>query len=176
MKTIAKIFAIFLIVAAIFLVYFLRGSHQDNKGIYQPREWVKVIRVVDGDTIEIESLAATVGVKREKVRLIGINTPETVDPRKPIECFGKEASVKTKELVLGKSVYLEKDIENRDKYGRLLRYVWLGGKMLNLTLMERGYAQIETVPPNVKYARQFKEAAEKARASQLGLWSICKLF
>jgi len=85
------------------------------------------------------------------VRYLGINTPESVDPRKPVECFGKEASLKNKELVLNKKVVLEKDISEIDKYGRLLRYVYVDGIFINLELIKQGYAQVATYPPDVKY-------------------------
>lgn len=91
-----------------------------------------VTRVIDGDTIELEN--------GKRVRYLGINTPESVDPRKPVECFGKEASFKNKELVLNKKVVLEKDISEIDKYGRLLRYVYVDNIFVNLELIKQGYA------------------------------------
>jgi micrococcal nuclease len=130
------------------------------------RQKTKVIRVVDGDTIEIEG-----GVK---VRYIGMNTPETVDPRKPIQCFGKEASMENKTLVEGKEVELEKDISNTDKYGRLLRYVWLNGIMINEILVKEGYARVDTVPPDVKYSNIFLTAENESRTNNLGLWKKCQ--
>ena len=108
------------------------GALSENKSV-QPSDTnsaslVKVTRVVDGDTIEIEG--------GEKVRYIGIDTPETVDPRKPVQCFGVEASKKNKEMVEGKMVRLEKDITDKDKYNRLLRYVWLDDVFVNLELVK----------------------------------------
>ncbi len=126
-------------------------------------ESIKVTRVVDGDTIEIEG--------DQKVRYIGIDTPETVHPNEPIECFGVEASNKNKELVLGKNVSLEKDVSETDKYGRLLRYVWIGDLMVNEYLVREGYAQSSTYPPDVKYQDRFVEAQRKAREESKGLWS-----
>lgn len=126
-----------------------------------------VTRVVDGDTIVIDT--------GEKVRYIGMNTPESVDPRKPVECFGKEASAKNKELVLNKKVRLEKDVSNTDKYGRLLRFVYLeNGTFVNLKLVQDGYASVMTVPPNVKFSDDFLSAQKQAREAGLGLWSACK--
>lgn len=125
-------------------------------------EYAKVVSVVDGDTIKIEG--------GEVVRYIGINTPETVAPNRPIECFGKEASAKNKELVLGKTVRLEKDVSNRDKYGRLLRYVWIDEVLINEQLVRDGYAQVSTYPPDVKYESRFLNAERESRANSKGLW------
>ncbi len=126
---------------------------------------VKVIRVVDGDTIEIES--------GEKVRYIGIDTPETVDPRKPVQCFGVEASKKNKELVEGKMVRLEKDITDRDKYNRLLRYIYVGDTFINLELVKQGFAYSYSYPPDIKYQDQIVKVQEEAREAKRGLWGAC---
>ena len=124
-----------------------------------------VTRVIDGDTIELEN--------GKRVRYLGINTPESVDPRKPVECFGKEASFKNKELVLNKKVVLEKDISEIDKYGRLLRYVYVDNIFVNLELIKQGYAQVATYPPDVKYHDLFLEAEKEARENKRGLWGNC---
>lgn len=127
---------------------------------------VKVTRVVDGDTIEIEG--------GQKVRYIGIDTPETVDPRKEVQCFGKEASAKNKQLVEGKEVSLEKDVSETDKYGRLLRYVYLGKIFVNDYLVREGYAHASSYPPDVKYQDQFLQAEREAREAKRGLWgNVC---
>ncbi|MBI4085628.1 MAG: thermonuclease family protein [Candidatus Liptonbacteria bacterium] len=126
---------------------------------------VKVIRVIDGDTIEIEG--------GERVRYIGIDTPETVDPRKPVQCFGVEASKKNKELVEGQKVRLEKDVTERDKYNRLLRYVWAGDIFINLELVKQGFAQSYSYPPDIKYQNRFIEAQREAREAAKGLWGAC---
>ena len=110
-------------------------------------ETYSVVKVIDGDTIKLEN--------GEVVRYIGIDTPETVHPSKPVQCFGKEASDKNKELVEGKVVKLEKDITNKDKYGRILRYVWVGDLFVNDELVRQGYAYVYTYPPDVKYTEQF---------------------
>jgi len=136
------------------------GNKNDNVG-----DLVKVVRVVDGDTIEIEG--------GEKVRYIGIDTPETVDPRKSVQCFGVEASKKNKELVEGKMVRLEKDITDRDKYNRLLRYVWLDDVLVNLELVKRGFAYSYSYPPDIKYQDQFLKAQQEAREAKRGLWNAC---
>lgn len=124
-----------------------------------------VTRVVDGDTIVIEG--------GKKVRYIGIDTPETVDPRKPVQCFGKEASARNKELVLGKRVRLEKDITDADKYGRLLRYVYVDDEFVNLRLVEDGFAFSYTYPPDVKYQKKITKAQRQAREEKRGLWAAC---
>ncbi len=123
----------------------------------------KVVNVVDGDTIKIET--------GETVRFIGIDTPETVDPSKPIMCYGKEASDKNTELIEGKVVELEKDVSETDRYGRLLRYIWLDGVLINELLVREGYAQSSTYQPDVKYQDRFVEAQRLAREEQKGLWS-----
>ena len=135
-----------------------------------PAEEVKqgtflVIRVIDGDTIELEN--------GQRVRYIGIDTPETVDPRKAVQCFGVEATHRNKQLVEGKRVRLEKDVSKTDKYGRLLRYVYVGDVFVNQELVERGYAHASTYPPDVKFQSQFTEAEQRARDTKRGLWGAC---
>ncbi len=137
------------------------------------RMQAKVIRVVDGDTIEVDIQGALF-----KLRYTGINTPETVDPRRPVQCFGKQASQENKSLVEGKTVLLENDVSDTDKYGRLLRYVYLpltSGSTLfvNDYLVRQGYATVDTFPPDVKYSKQFLEAQIEAREKKLGLWAKC---
>jgi micrococcal nuclease len=130
-----------------------------------------VKRVVDGDTIIVH-----VRGRDERVRLIGIDTPETVDPRKPVQCYGKEASDHTKSLLPpGTAVRLERDVEPRDKYDRLLAYVYRAsdGLFVNLELARDGYAQLLTIPPNVTYVDQLRAAVADARRAGRGLWSSC---
>lgn len=126
---------------------------------------VLVTRVIDGDTIEIKG--------GEKVRYIGIDTPETVHPSKPVQCFGKEAALKNKKLVEGKRVRLEKDVSETDKYGRLLRYVYVGEVFVNKILVRDGYAFSSTYPPDVKYQDIFSKAEKEAREADRGLWGSC---
>jgi len=128
-------------------------------------EQAQVTRVVDGDTIEVEMAGATY-----KVRYIGIDTPETVDPRRPVECYGHEASERNRQLVEGKTVELEKDVSETDKYGRLLRYVWVDGEMVNATLVREGYAVASTYPPDVKHQELFASLQREAIAADRGLW------
>ncbi|MBU0708178.1 thermonuclease family protein [Patescibacteria group bacterium] len=132
----------------------------------QSREKVKVTRVIDGDTIELED--------GRKVRYIGIDTPETVHPDKPVECYGQEASNKNKELVHNKEIEMEKDVSEVDKYSRLLRYIWVGNVFVNDYLVRQGYANSSTYPPDVKYQEQFNEAEREARENNRGLWGpVC---
>lgn len=122
-----------------------------------------VTYVVDGDTIRVEG--------GETVRYIGMNTPETVAPGRGVECFGKEASMRNKALVSGKTVELERDVTNRDKYGRLLRHVWIGETLVSEVLVREGYAQVSTYPPDVKYQSRLVEAQRLAVEEKRGLWS-----
>jgi micrococcal nuclease len=129
-----------------------------------------VAKVVDGDTITV-----VVSGKNETIRLIGINTPESVDPRKPVECFGKEASARAVELLTGHSVRLVSDPTQgeRDKYNRLLRYIFRDdGLFFNERMIEEGYAYEYTYAVPYQYQGEFKIAQEKAKTSGLGLWNI----
>lgn len=127
----------------------------------------QVIRIIDGDTIEVQ-----LNGKTEKVRLIGVDTPETVHPVIGEEPYGKAASNFTKSQLEGKQVTLEFDVQERDQYGRLLAYVWLNGQLFNEVLVREGYAQVSTFPPNVKYVERFLAAQQEAREAGRGLWGI----
>lgn len=142
-------------------------SRENEKGQASSGDGVLVTRVVDGDTIEIEG--------GQKVRYIGIDTPETVDPRKGVQCFGKEAAAKNRELVEGKRVRLEKDVSETDKYSRLLRYVYVGDSFVNEILVKEGYAFSSTYPPDVKNQYLFTKAEKEAREASRGLWGSCGL-
>jgi endonuclease YncB( thermonuclease family) len=125
-----------------------------------------VTRVVDGDTIEISPSVEGLST----VRLIGVDTPETHGGTQP---YGPEASDFTRQHLEGKEVSLELDVEKVDPYGRLLAYVYLpDGEMFNETLVEEGYAQVATFPPNVKYVDRFLEAQREARTANRGLWGL----
>lgn len=130
--------------------------------------WLEVKRVVDGDTFWVKDGTE----KGAKIRLIGVDTPETVHPRKPVEYYGREASDFVKSKLKGKKVRLEFDVTEKDRYGRYLAYVYLeDGTFLNAYLVENGYAKVMTVPPNVKYADEFVALARKAREAKKGLWA-----
>lgn len=128
-----------------------------------------VVHVTDGDTIEVE-----IDGKIEIVRFLGINTPETVDKRKPVQCFGREASNRMKSMLAGQVVYLENSPgrEDRDKYGRLLRYVFLAdGTDVNLKMLKGGYAYEYTYGAPYSRQEKYRAAEAAARASRRGLWS-----
>ncbi len=127
----------------------------------------KVTRVVDGDTIHVE-----MGGKDYRLRYIGIDTPETVDPRRPVGCFGREASERNRQLVEGRTVGLEKDVSETDSCGRLLRYVWVDDQMVNGALVEEGYALAATYPPDVRYSGVFASLQAQAREGKRGLWGL----
>lgn len=129
----------------------------------------RVTRVVDGDTIRVE-----IDGEEYRVRYIGIDTPETVDPRRPVGCFGKEASERNRQIVEGKTVGLEKDVSETDDFDRLLRYVWVKDQMVNAALVEGGYALASTYPPDVRYAELFASLQAQARENERGLWGeVC---
>ena len=132
----------------------------------QKNQTYKVLKVVDGDTIQIDYNGT-----KEKVRLIGIDTPESVHPDEAKNNEnGKIASEYTKKLLTDKSVSLELDVQERDKYGRILAYVYLDGEMVNKKLLADGYAQVATFPPNVKYVKEFTQIQKEAKDSGKGLW------
>ncbi len=131
-----------------------------------------VAKAVDGDTIEL-----TTG---ERVRYIGIDTPETKHPKKGVQCFGREAAARNKELVEGKTILMEKDVSDTDRYDRLLRYIYLPNPeatqealFVNEYLVEQGYAQSLTYPPDVKYNQLMLDAQRTAQENKHGLWGKC---
>jgi len=161
----AKLILLGLVLFSCAMLVTLRQS--DNNP--NTKDTYEVTKVVDGDTLEILKYGKT-----EKVRLIGVDTPETLDPRKPVQCFGKEASAKTKGLLTGKSVRLEFDsiVGEKDKYGRLLAYVWNENELVNLKLLKEGYANEYTYRrQKYKYQADFKNAETLARSQSIGLWS-----
>ena len=133
-------------------------------------ELATVTRVVDGDTV-----VARVGGRSERVRYIGMDTPEDVKPGTPVQCYSRAAAAENRRLVEGRRVRLVEDAEARDRYGRLLAYVYRAsdGLFVNAELVRRGYARPLTIPPNVAHERQFVRLARRARAAGRGLWSRC---
>jgi len=130
-----------------------------------------VTRVVDGDTIR-----ARISGRQERVRFIGIDTPESVKPNTPVQCFALAASARTKALLPpGTAIRLVRDAEARDRYHRLLAYVYRSrdGLFVNLALVREGFARPYTFPPNVAHEAEFVAAAAQARAQGKGLWSRC---
>jgi micrococcal nuclease len=138
----------------------------------QPSGEATVERVVDGDTLVLR-----VAGRRERVRLIGMDTPESVKPNTPVQCFAIEASNRTKALLpAGTAVRLVGDVEARDRYKRVLAYVYRAKDNLfvNLTLAREGFAVPYTFPPNVAHTAEFVAAAAEARDAHRGLWSACR--
>ena len=129
-----------------------------------------VVNVIDGDTIDVR-----VGRSTTRIRLLGIDTPETKDPRKPVQCFGPEASRRTAELLpKGTIVHLESDREPHDVFGRTLAYVHRSdGLFVNLSLVTDGYADVLTIAPNGSHSAEFGAAAAAAKAAAKGLWAAC---
>jgi endonuclease YncB( thermonuclease family) len=144
-------------------------SNSTNSTIPVSAIKVKVLRVVDGDTIHV-----LLNNKDVTIRMIGIDTPETVDPRKPVQCFGKEASNHARQLLDGTTVYLEQDTSqgDYDKYNRLLSYIWMAdGRLFNQVMIAEGYAFEYTYNLPYNYQAQFKSAQRNAQNQQIGLWS-----
>jgi micrococcal nuclease len=160
------------VVALVVLVLAVRARLGDGGADGPPAEdgAASIVRVVDGDTVRVQ-----LGGREETVRLIGIDTPETVDPRSPVECFGEQASARTKALLpAGTGVRLVADVEPRDRYDRLLAYVYRDdGTFVNLALVADGFASVLTYPPNVAHESEFTAAAAEARDEGRGLWGAC---
>ena len=133
-----------------------------------PSATAEVVRVVDGDTIE-----ARIGGEVEDLRLIGVDTPETVKPGTPVQCFGPQASHFTKGRLEGQRVRLVFGVERRDIYGRLLAYLYLGGRFFNPILVQRGLARTLTIPPNDRFAGRFRRLELGAARAGRGLWGAC---
>ena len=175
--------AILVIIAAI-AVYFFGGQGIPDFGQNTPVEqddfgfvMGTVTRVVDGDTAEI-----TVDGAKRRVRFLGVDTPETVHPNKPVQFFGPEASAFTKESLTGKRVWLEYDKNPQDRYSRHLAYIWtakpksintdtIRRDMFNAKMLRGGYAKVMIIKPNNRYAQQFKEFEAEARNLRRGLWA-----
>jgi micrococcal nuclease len=130
----------------------------------------RVTKIVDGDTIHVR-----IGARREKVRYIGVDTPETHKPGTPVQCYGRAASAFNGKLLAGRRVELRTDAETRDRYGRLLAYVYRrpDGLFVNAELVRRGFATILTIPPNVAHADEFLRLQRAARRAGRGLWGAC---
>ena len=138
----------------------------------QSSQTVTVERVIDGDTLIVNPSVGGM----EDVRLLGVDTPETVDPNEPVEPYGPEASAFTKRQLEGQRVTLIFDQEKRDQYGRALAYVRISSQSetLNETLLRQGYAQLYVVPPNDRYEVTFSQAQDQARQAQRGIWGLPK--
>ena len=129
-----------------------------------------VVHTVDGDTIDVQLRNGRI----ERVRILGADTPETVDPRKPVQCYGPEASAYTARRLFGQLVRLEDDVERHDIYGRRLAYVYLHGANFEEELLRKGYARLLVIEPNHAHARAFLDDELNARAHRVGLWGACE--
>lgn len=130
---------------------------------------VTVLRAVDGDTILVRGS----GGRTERVRYIGIDTPESVKPNSPVECYGHEASAFNRSLVEGKKVRLVPDQEPEDRFGRTLAFVYVNGTLVNAELLRRGYARTIEIEPNTSRADYFAELQRVAIRTKKGLWKAC---
>lgn len=173
-KLLAKIFFFSLIIIAIVMYFSTQSSSTDKHSLDITKAKTatesQVIRIVDGDTIIV-----ALNHKPETIRLLGINTPETVKPNWPVECYGPEASAHAKELLTDKIVRLESDPsqDDRDKYHRLLRYVFLNNTNFNESLVRDGYAHEYTFHVPYEYQKQFKADQKLAKKNKVGLWGAC---
>ena len=152
--------------------YVLLLTSCSNNSVSTSPNSATVKEVVDGDTIDI-----AIGGKTERVRLIGINTPETKHPTKGVECFGPEASAYTEQLLpKGTALRVERDVEARDKYGRLLLYVYIANSnvFVNLDLVTNGYARPMVFEPNTAHKADFAQSATQAELRNVGLWQACR--
>lgn len=144
------------------------GTEDSAQAPAAHRVRAKVVRVVDGDTI-----VASVDGEDEYVRYIGVDTPETVKPDTPVQCFGPNASDENHRLVEGRMVRLVFDREARDVYGRLLAYVYTDGRFVNAELVRGGYARTLEIAPNTSHAAELRRLASRAARSGRGLWGAC---
>ena len=144
----------------------IKIEEKDNEDVEIETQECEVVRVVDGDTIVVKYDGVD-----EKVRLIGVDTPESVHPNETKNTEeGIKTSEYTKQRLTGKTVELELDVQERDKYGRILAYVYVDGEMYNKELLKLGYAKLATYPPNVKYVDDFTKLQKEARENKVGLW------
>ncbi len=175
------------IIALAFLIPTLNSlfnKHNTNKLDSNNLVEAQVVKHVDGDTVYVKFEDGKIG----KIRIIGVDAPELAKENRAAEFYAKEASEYLHDLIYGKTVYLEKDVSDRDQYGRLLRYVWLESSlnnvdfdnitetdlvnhMVNAKLLANGYAKLVTFPPDVKYHESFRKFNKEAREDNLGLWS-----
>lgn len=146
-----------------------KSSSDTNSSTHFPTNTIPAVvkRVVDGDTIKVD-----IKGREETGRLILVDTPETKHPRIGVQPFGSEASAFTKKELTNKEVHLEMDVQERDKYGRLLAYIWINNKMFNAILLEKGLARVAIFPPNTKYVDEYNRIQKHARSKELGIWSI----
>lgn len=173
-----KIISLILGLAAIILGFFIQQldktkgkqvAEYDRSIAAIEGQPIKALRVIDGDTIEL--------INGQKLRYIGIDTPEEVDERKPVQCFAIAAAEKNRELVEGKMIMFYKDVSKTDLYSRLLGFVYLeDGTFVNLEMVKQGYAFAYSYPPDISKSGEFRSAEEQARNAKLGLWNSCSVY
>ena len=158
-------------------VFNISGNNGGNEAGNQDFVPAVIVRAVDGDTAVVK-----VDGQEKRVRFLGVDTPETVHPNKPVQFYGKEASNFTKESLNGRRVWLEYDSNPQDRYGRHLAYIWLKNpatvnestireSMFNAKLLLGGYAKVMIIKPNKRYEAEFKKFQEEAKRARLGVWS-----
>ena len=158
-------------------VFNLSGNNSGNDSGNQDFVQAVIVRAVDGDTAVVK-----IDGQEKRVRFLGVDTPETVHPNKPVQFYGKEASNFTKESLNGRRVWLEYDSNPQDRYGRHLAYIWLNNpktinestireNMFNAKLLLGGYAKVMIIKPNKRYESEFRKFQEEARNKKLGVWS-----
>ncbi len=154
---------------AVLVVVLVHGREHESADAFGQGQ---VVRVIDGDTIGVR-----IGDRTERVRYIGVDTPESVKPGTPVQCYAKRASAANAALVAGRRVRLVGDVEHRDRYGRLLAYVYRDGDgaFVNALLVRDGYARTLTIAPNVAHAAEFARLARTARRDGKGLWRACAI-
>lgn len=171
-KTTTVLVAASFLIVCVFLVigYYIVNAATSTS--IDEDELYSVTRIKDGDTFDIK-----IGRHEATVRMLGIDTPETVDPRKPVQCFGKEASDETKSLLAGQKVRLKlnPNREEKDKFGRYLAYVYLNDIFVNEILLEDGYAREYTYGKAYMLQKEFRDIEKQAKEAMKGLWGACKL-
>ena len=155
-------------IAAVLVAALAGGAAARLAGSERDAGHARVLRVVDGDTIIVR-----LGGRRERVRYIGIDTPESVAPDRPVECYGHAAAAENRRLVGGRTVTLSTDVERRDRYGRLLAYVRVDGRLVNAELVRRGFATTLEIAPNLRQAGRLRALERQARRARRGLWAAC---
>jgi endonuclease YncB( thermonuclease family) len=176
-KTIGLIVSIIILLAGIFFQQHQKANQNkpavsgaiiDHSVKVEYGQPIKVARVIDGDTIEL--------INGDRLRYVGVDTPEEFDSRKPVQCYAKEAADKNREMVEGKEIKIYKDQTQFDKYGRWLGFVYLDdGTFVNLSLVQQGFAFSYPYSPDTSKSEQFNQAQASAKAANLGLWSTCTI-
>lgn len=166
------IFSTLVVVVTALLVWRSQSVHRAAAPL--PAGEARVVRVIDGDTIDLDF-----GTGESRARLVGIDTPETVDEQRPVQCYGPEASARLHALLpAGTIVRVERDVESRDRFGRLLLYVYRAddGVFINRVLLAEGYATTLSIAPNRAHAAEFERVLVQAKRARAGLWGACASF